>query len=348
MANAPGPNHYKTILRALKDGRLVPFLGAGVNLCDRPPGAAWEHGVHLPNGGELSQHLADHFNYQPAAGAEQCPACRAHLQLAGEKEKQDLIRVSQYVALDVGPGPLYEELHDIFNADYPPTSLHKFLAAVPGELRARNLPKTTIAFRRRFVVITTNYDDVLERAFDAAGEPYHVVSYLADRAEPEERGKCIHWPAQAGGKPVVVNSPNDYQGLMGDEHAVIVKIHGAVDRSGGDYDSFVITEDHYIDYLTRTKIEMVLPHPLPAILKVSHFLFLGYSLRDLNLRVILRLISRERHLNYNSWAIQLRPQSIDEKFWRERNVEIFDSELKSYVAALKAALDAEPLPGGAP
>ena len=35
---------------------------------------------------------------------------------------------------------------------------------------------------------------------------------------------------------------------------MILKIHGAVDRTDSDRDSYVITEDHYIDYLTRTDI----------------------------------------------------------------------------------------------
>jgi hypothetical protein len=345
MAMNPGEGHYQTILRAIKDGRLVPFLGAGVNVFNRPEGAHWQRGAYLPNGGELSLHLAEHFNYQ-ATTTEVCPVCKTAVNHAILQERQDLVRISQYVALDVGSGPLYEELRAVFNADYPPTPLHEFLAAVPGRLRARNLPAHENLLRRRLVIVTTNYDYVLERAFEDAHEPFHVVSYLADRADPGERGKCLHWPAAAGAAPVLVSSPNDYGGLINDAHPVIVKIHGAVDRSGGGYDSFVITEDHYIDYLTRADINNVLPAPLPAVLKNSNFLFLGYSLRDLNLRVILRLISLERNLTYNSWAVQLNPQRLDQRFWQQRNVEILDVPLEQYVATLRARLEAEPTPGG--
>jgi hypothetical protein len=28
--------HYTLVVKALLDGRLIPFLGAGVNLCGRP------------------------------------------------------------------------------------------------------------------------------------------------------------------------------------------------------------------------------------------------------------------------------------------------------------------------
>ena len=78
-----------------------------------------------------------------------------------------------------------------------------------------------------------------------------------------------------------------------DDRSVILKIHGAVDRSSpdGEDDSFVITEDHYIDYLTRTDLANLVPITLAAKLRRSHFLFLGYSLRDWNLRVILHRIA---------------------------------------------------------
>ena len=44
--------HYKTVIKAITDGRLVPFLGAGVNLCGRPQNVAWQRGQYLPSGGE--------------------------------------------------------------------------------------------------------------------------------------------------------------------------------------------------------------------------------------------------------------------------------------------------------
>ena len=40
---------------------------------------------------------------------------------------------------------------------------------------------------------------------------------------------------------------------------MILKIHGAVDRVDAERDSYVITEDHYIDYLTRTDISNLMP-----------------------------------------------------------------------------------------
>jgi hypothetical protein len=308
--------HYQMLANAITAGRVVPFLGAGVNQCGRPTDSAWSLGQYLPNGGELAGYLADCFGYP-------------------QTELLDLVRVSQYVAVMTGSGPLYEELHKLFAIDYPPTPLHQFLATLPILLRQKGYPP------RDKLIVTTNYDDVLERAFQAADEPFDLVSYIA---EGEDRGKFIH--KSPDGESKLIDKPNEYLGLSLDQHTVILKIHGAVDRLSVERDSYVITEDHYIDYLTHTNLANLVPVTIAAKLRKSHFLFLGYSLRDWNLRVILHRIWGEQKLTYKSWAIQLNPYPLDQEFWRKRDVDILDVRLEDYVAALLENLNALPSVGG--
>ena len=70
----------------------------------------------------------------------------------------------------------------------------------------------------------------------------------------------------------------------------------------------MITEDHYIDYLARENAARLIPAYLMARMRTSHFLFLGYGMRDWNLRVILRSIWAEQTRRFTSWAIQLAPE----------------------------------------
>lgn len=309
--------HYRMLLKALLDGRIVPFLGAGVNLCGRPEDANWLAGNYLPSGSELASYLASNYGYPVA-------------------DIQDLVRVSQYVAVMSGSGPLYDELHKLFNKDFPPTALHRFFAALPGVLRAKGYPP------RYQLIVSTNYDDVLERAFLDAGEPFDLVSYLA---EGEHRGKFLHRGFE--GETRLIEIPNQYRGIPLDERTVILKIHGAINRDNPEQDSYVITEDHYIDYLARTDISNLIPVTLAARLRKSHFLFLGYGLRDWNLRVILHRIWGEQLFSYKSWAIQLNPQPIDQEFWQKRAVEIYDARLEDYIAGLRERVEALPPAGGA-
>jgi hypothetical protein len=78
-------------------------------------------------------------------------------------------------------------------------------------------------------------------------------------------------------------------------------------------------------------------------LVTSHFLFLGYSLRDWNVRAILRRIWEEqRRKKKKSFAIQLNPEELEAKSWSERGAEIIDVDLDTYVAGLRAHLEALP------
>ena len=76
---------------------------------------------------------------------------------------RDLLRVSQWVDLVSSQRALVDELHTVFSRDYRPNKLHKFLAELPGTLREQG---AAICGQ---LVLTTNYDDVLERAFSGGG-----------------------------------------------------------------------------------------------------------------------------------------------------------------------------------
>jgi SIR2-like domain len=315
MPYDPLQAHYQTVVKGMFEGRVVPLLGAGVNLCGRPEESVWKHGQHdyLPSGAELAAFLGEYFGYP----------------LGDDGEMNDLARVSQYAAVIAGSGPLYEELHQLFDADYPPTALHVFLAELPALQRER------LGEAHYQLIVTTNYDDALERAFRAESEPYDVVTYVA---EGEHRGKFLHWPHE--GEPRLIEKPNEYTDLAVTERTVILKMHGAIDRKDPDRDSYVITEDHYIDYLTRTDLSNLVPVLLAARLRKSHFLFLGYSMRDWNLRVILHRIWGEQRLGYKSWAIQLAPEPIEQEFWNKRGVDILRVSLEDYVQTLREAVRA--------
>ena len=311
--------HYKTVVKAFSDGRVVPFLGAGVNQCGRPDGTQWQSQHYLPSGTELSEYLADNFGY-PAPN------------------RQDLLRVAQYVAVMNGVGPLYENLRTLFDADYTPTALHQLLAMAPSVLRAKGYPQ------RHLLIVTTNYDDLLERTFKAMDEPFDVVTYVADT---DQRGKFVHWPY--GAEPRLIEKPNEYGDLPLElpsctlKRSIVLKLHGAVDRINAENDSYVITEDHYINYLARKDVASPIPSALAAKLKKTNFLFMGYSLRDWNLRVILQRIWGEQQLSYASWAVQPAAEALDQKFWSKRNVDILNVRLEDYVVQLATRLSALPL-----
>jgi hypothetical protein len=305
---------FNAIVEGLVDGRLVPLLGAGFNLVDRPEGVEWEASKSdfLPSGHELACHLASRYQYPFA--------------------DRDLARICQFAVEVRGLAPLYNHLHNLFDVSCSLTSAHRFLASLPGKLRAKHYPQPNL------LIVTTNYDTLVEMAFSEAGERLEVVSYVAD-AKPA-RGKFAHHTP--GGERRIIFKPNEYSELSPAESCVLLKIHGNFDRHGAANDSFVITEDHYIDFLTRTDLSNLVPVLVAAQLRASHFLFMGYSLRDWNLRVILQRIWDEQRLGYNSWAIQRSSDALDRRFWSRRNVDILEVPLAAALERLAAKIEALP------
>jgi hypothetical protein len=303
MASGESLNrHCQIVARRLGVGSVVPFLGAGANLCERPPDARWEDG-YPPSGAELAAYLAEPYGYP--------------------ESELDLLRVSQWVDLVSSPRALADELHGVFSREYVPNKLHRFLAQLPGVLREQ----------RRDVcgqlVLTTNYDDVLERAFAEADEPVDVVVYETRRNEQ----RFVH--LRPDGQRVTITEPARYRDFALEQRSVILKIHGDVDRDDGELDTFVVTEDHYIDYLAGESVRALIPAYLMRRIRESDLLFLGYSMRDWNLRVILRQIWAEQGVSTGGWSIQRSPSEVDKRFWARQRIEILAVPLEDWVDSMR-------------
>jgi SIR2-like domain len=330
--NAPGDaareleRHCRNIASDVLEGRVVPVLGAGVNLCERPSSLKWgiDSGF-LPSAAELAEHLADRSAYIP-------DRYRPREDTAGGVETFepvfDLIRVSQYVEVLKGSVDLYRALHDVFDREYEPSVVHWFLA----RLASAGLGSEPL------LVITTNYDFALENAFRAVEVPYDLVTYVTDFPR-NQRGRFTHsqWEPgrQAESEPKVSTNSNKYTDV-GAMRPAIVKIHGAAKR-GGDYkqDNYVISEDDYIDYLMQPNTTNLLPVTIRERLSESHFLFLGYSLRDWNLRVLLKRIWEAQWLSTRSWSVRLDADEMDESFWHQQGVLTLRHPLREYILVLR-------------
>jgi DNA-binding SARP family transcriptional activator len=253
---------------------------------------------------ELTLRLAERFDY-PANGSA-------------------LPQVAQYIAVMKGSGPLYDELHALLDTNLPPTAVHRFFAALPPLLRERGAPHQ--------LIVTTSYDLALERAFLDAGEEFDVVSYLA---AGRDRGKFCH--VAPDGTGTLIEVPNTYATELSlDRRTIILKLHGQVGRSADDreWESFVVTEDDYIEYLAQAEVASVVPVALGAKLRRSHFLFLGYTMADWNLRLLLHRLWGDQPLSYRSWAVQPEPMPIEREFWRRRDVDVLEIPLERYVSGL--------------
>lgn len=305
---------YGEIADLLREGEVIPFLGAGVNFGTRPKGAAWDEktAAFLPSGAELSRFLARQSNFPSAE----------------DNDLADLAKVSSYFVEASARRRLRDHLRKIFDRDFAPCDIHHYLA----EVSAPSL------------IVTTNYDTLTEDAFKKAGRPYDLVIHPTDRKDVE--ASVLWWPHGAA-EPVAM-PPNK---LFIDLKAttVIYKMHGTVDRQLRKWDSYVITEEDYVDFLSRMTGQTAVPALFMRHFRTRHFLFLGYGLRDWNLRVVLKNLrtalptikADEQEMedegddDLRSWAIQFRPSSLETELWNARQIKIYDVDINEFVRRLR-------------
>lgn len=320
----PSSDQLQPLLNALKEGRLIPFLGWDACRFGRLPKVGWLKGQALPDARELVHELA-------AALGEQ------------GKDVASLAQISQYTALVEGEEALYERLHQLYAENYPPTLLHRLVAELPGRLRIHGYPTDA---NRRFVVFSAAFDDLLERAFAEAGQPYHLFAYRpryrdADGALRPER--FVHLaPADASGErePVEITSPNTYteHDRDPDRHPIIVKLCGQ--RVTPQPGSVVITEDHFLDYLPAQELGDLLPSTLLAQINRRSFALVGYDVQPWQFRLVWqRMKHQKRRLAGKSWAIVPHPNDMAQRFWRSQEIEPLDAAPELLVARVNEWLD---------
>ncbi|MEK7750642.1 MAG: SIR2 family protein, partial [Acidobacteriota bacterium] len=287
--------------------------------------------VFLPSGGELAGFLAGRVVPNPSG---------------------DLLKVAQVIETRLGTGRLYQELQQLFRRDYPPTSLHRFLAA----LVSRPAPKACEPARPYPLVVTTNYDDLMEKAL--GGNQFDLIFYVpfstGDPARLRTGSEVGFYHQAPDGEPRKIDPDNkDAPWIhLFEQRPVILKIHGAVQKGpqagrGPEeedireaLEGFVISEDHYIDYLARQPLETQLPPSVMRRLRRTHLLFLGYSLADWNLRAFLHMIHQDPRSKFSGYAVLLKADAYEAKFWSDKGIQLYPVPLCNYVAQLEAALQA--------
>jgi hypothetical protein len=313
---------YGVIAKALKRGQVVPFLGAGVNLGGVPTSAVEVAGelavpveTSLPSGTDLSLALARLVSFPE------------------DEEVRDLSKVASYFVETSGRRNLLRELHEVFNQDYTPRRIHHYLAEL----------------ERPLLIVTTNYDDLTEQAFRAKNRPFDLVVHPTDK--PDLKAAVVWW--KYGASEPIFEHPNSLP--MKDRlrtMTVIYKMHGSVvrpwqrgeqqfddeDRPYKD-DSYVITEEDYINFLHRMTEKVAVPVQFMEYFSNRQFLFMGYGLRDWNLRVVLKnlnsILDRDEDSVEPNWAIQHRPSILEKRLWERRRVDIYSQDIDEFVNRLR-------------
>lgn len=174
------------------------------------------------------------------------------------EDTYDLARVAQFVTTKLGdPFPVRAKV------------IERLSEATRPDFKDRNEPHRVLASLNLPLYVTTTYYDFMLQALT--------------RAERSPRRDWCRW--NDPGPPW----PSAFDTYTPDvANPLVYHLHGHI----AELESLVLTEDHYLDFLVQTSQT---PSPIPDGIKKSFklhcLLFLGYRLKDLEFRVLLRSLA---------------------------------------------------------
>jgi hypothetical protein len=176
-------------------------------------------------------------------------------------DRENLVRVAQYLSVQNAFFPkllLSQEAETFRRPNFEdPSEPHRLVADM-------DLP----------LYITTNYDDFLEKAM-------HVSASHLQRVPHREICKWHESRKRHSGPLYDSFDPTP-------ERPLIFHLHGVF----GNEASMVLTEDDYLDFLICiSEVPELIPPRVEEAFASTTLLFLGYSLEDLNFRVLFRKLA---------------------------------------------------------
>ena len=346
---------WNAILDSIDSENCIPFLGAGVNVSRKDP----EY-KGLPLGNQVALRLVRSFVDQKILNDEQLDtltnkaaedvrlrlaqaiAGRGEQPMTPEEVEQhlrnsgplpnllraalpDLSRVALEVQMGAGFNFLWRRLREILpDASVKPSPMLESLAALKKPAPGAKHGSGVSPFQ---LIVTTNYDRLLERAFKASGLNYVPVVQYTSGIEIE-------------------NEKDTQKKVANPQGTIIYKIHGTFVEGDEQRQAkgVILTEEDYIEFLSILgDQEKGVPPLISSKMRLGGtILFLGYGLQDWDFRIIYKSMieSIEPNLRPQSFAIQKNPPDYLVRYWMRKNVDILNVDLYEFAEELRARWEA--------
>jgi len=294
-------------------------LGAAVNV-DSDDGAY----KGLPLGGQVSFRLLEKLLRLKGIDLSQLIRVETYETIDNSERYKDLRRLGlenlARVSLQVEHQEDYKHLIQYLRQILPdqerdPSPLLRTLARLPAPTATTDPP-----FQ---LIVTTNYDCLMEKALAEAGIKPKVVVQPKKGFSPAKQEE-------------LQNDLAVYSGV------VLYKIHGTLlEDDKKKNPDIIITEEDYIEFLhTVVNSKGGIPGLIRGKLVGSTLLFLGYSLEDWDFRILFKgmIESLDDREQVKSYAIQRNPSPFWMDFWTKKKVLIRDVDLYEFGAKLRHQL----------
>jgi len=236
-----------------------------------------------------------------------------------------LLSVASYYEYTLQRSRLWRDLRSIFENKTTPTRTH-WLTARAAEHHLSLRP------RKDYLIITTNYDRLMEIALQKTGVPYCVMTvgsadqyvdlaFSTDMQEyleltPPEFASLKQEHSRKFAKNFNLDVPKPV--------AIVYKLHGCLFPEEPERDSVVLSDEDYIRYLMQMyDAGGMIPSEITKQMSSAAFLFLGYSFSDWNVRGMYKAVVKQRTVaqmkGVSDFAVVRDFSSYETAFCREGN-----------------------------
>jgi hypothetical protein len=324
------PQTNEDLLQRLKDGEYPPSAGELAGLFSELSAYTGFEGLVKDLRARFPQGLF------ATKEADQIEAMKLVARVTGIADPPDaLASITSYFESKAGRRSVWENLRLTLANKKSPAPIHKLLACSAAEHLDGDGALD-------YLILTTNYDSLMEQALEDRGVPYVVL--LTRNQDGKVAIRCsslVNDPE----KLVMRNSdrfPNNFTLLKSQRLCVLYKVHGCVDpRLTLRDDAIVISDKDYVNYISRMSTnDGAIPSYVTDLMRWKPFIFLGYSLSDWNVRSIFETVRGKRgeEADAQDYAVMHRVREFEKIFFQTNNVIILKTDLNAFVSGVLSHL----------
>ncbi len=286
---------YHKMRDLLENGRVIPFLGVGVSVSAHAEGAVGIGATDsvLPSNAALKELLT-----------RRCGLT------ATQVEPSTLAEVASYYADIAGRESLDEWLDQTLGSmDHTPSATHRLIAEV-----AKSTP---------LLILTTNYDTLMEQALDAIGARYHTLAYLSAR----HRRFALFRYGTSEPQFILGRDLKFELEMHRLRTTCLMRLNGPAIKAGTRIGPYIITEEDQIRWPSALN-----PGEWPFHMD-KLLLFLGHPLIDWFQRMLLHTV--HGICARQSGAVILRSAPLSLLTWRAYGIETWEVDLNEWAMKMQ-------------
>ena len=198
------------------------------------------------------------------------------------------------------------------------------------------LYKALAKIQAPLILISSAYDNRLEKAFRAADKPFVELSSIVRRSDEYDIGHVVVNYSDSDSSQAAPVSGEKLSGMrfLEQGYSVIYKIRGNCGTTEGSadedellqQDALTLSESSYFSFARYA--DKIIPGYLARQLRNRGFLFVGYQPKDWEDRLLASALLEKRNSQEPCYVIGDTSEPMETAFWKSRSVEPYPIDIR--------------------